>query len=150
MTVSKKVKVLFRIYREDGRIIIKLLGISLKFRNPLINQLADCCCISNIEYFKKQNTNFVHPVGIVIAKGIKIGKNCTIFQNVTIGHKKTTQQSPPPEIGNNVTIYANATIIGNIKIGDNAIIGAGAVVLKDVPEGCIALGNPAIIVKQNI
>ena len=139
---------MFKIYREDGRIIIKHFGVSLKFKNPLINQLADCCSISNIEYFKKQNTNFVHPVGIVIAKGIKIGKNCTIFQNVTIGHKKTTQQSAPPEIGNNVTIYANATIIGNIKIGDNAIIGAGAVVLEDVPEDCIALGNPAKIIRK--
>ena len=87
-------------------------------------------------------------MGIVIAKGVKIGKDCIIFQNVTIGHKKTGEYTNPPEIGNNVTIYANAMIIGDIKIGDNAVIGAGAVVLEDVPEGCIALGNPARITRK--
>mgnify|MGYP003370454530 CR=1 FL=1 len=139
---------MFKIYREDGRIVIKIFGLTMRLRNPFINRLADCCSIANLEYFKKQNTYFVHPLGIVIAKGVKIGKDCIIFQNVTIGHKKTGEYTNPPEIGNNVTIYANAMIIGDIKIGDNAVIGAGAVVLEDVPEGCIALGNPARITRK--
>lgn len=139
---------MFKIYREDGRIVIKIFGLTMRLRNPLINQLSDCCSIANIEYFKKQNTYFVHPLGIVIAKGVKIGKDCKIFQNVTIGHKKTGEYTNPPEIGNNVTIYANAMIIGDIKVGDNAVIGAGAVVLEDVPADCIALGNPAKITRK--
>lgn len=140
---------MFKIYREDGRIVIKIFGLKIRFKNPLINQLADCCSISDLEYFKKQNTSFIHPIGIVIAKGVKIGKNCKIFQNVTIGHKKTTEYTDPPEIGNNVTIYANAMIIGNVKIGDNAIIGAGAVVVEDVPENCMVLGNPAKVARKS-
>ena len=139
---------MFKIFREDGRIVIKIFGLTIRFKNPLVNRLADCCSISDLEYFKKQNTSFIHPIGIVIAKGVKIGKNCIIFQNVTIGHKKTTKHTAPPQIGNNVTIYANAMIIGDVKIGDNAVIGAGAVVLSDVPENCIALGNPAKIIRK--
>jgi acetyltransferase-like isoleucine patch superfamily enzyme len=37
-----------------------------------------------------------------------------------------------------------------IKIGDSVIIGAGAIVTKDVPSGCIVTGNPAKIIKRNI
>ena len=37
-------------------------------------------------------------------------------------------------------------ILGNIKIGDNVKIGAGAVVMKDVPDNCTAVGVPARII----
>ncbi len=45
-------------------------------------------------------------------------------------------------IGNNVWIACNATVIGGVTIGDNAVIGAGSVVTKDIPAGCLAYGNP--------
>jgi len=44
-------------------------------------------------------------------------------------------------IGNNVTLLP-------VKIGRNAVIGAGSVVTKDVPSGCIVAGNPAQIIKH--
>jgi NDP-sugar pyrophosphorylase family protein len=46
-------------------------------------------------------------------------------------------------IGKNVFLGANSVVLPGVKIGDNAIIGAGAVVTKDVPENCVAVGNPA-------
>lgn len=52
-----------------------------------------------------------------------------------------------PIIGNNVYIGAKATIIGGVKIGDKAKIGAGALVIKDVPERCTAVGVPVRIIK---
>lgn len=76
--------------------------------------------------------------GIIISNRVKIGKHCTIFQQVTI-----TQAA---EIGDNVFIGSGAKIIGNVKIGDNAKIGANAVVLKDVPANCTAVGVPARII----
>lgn len=45
-------------------------------------------------------------------------------------------------------IGAGAKILGKIKVGDDAIIGANAVVLCDVPKGCMAVGVPARIVKK--
>ena len=50
------------------------------------------------------------------------------------------------EIFDNVFIGGNATLIGNIKIGPNAIVAAGSVVNKDVKEGTIVAGNPAVVV----
>ena len=100
----------------------------------------------------KQKTLFPHPVGIVIGIDVSIGKGCIIYQNVTIGTKDTNNTINPkyPKIGNNVIIYPNSIIIGDIEIGDNSIIGAGAVVLNNVPEDCVVVGNPASIKKNNL
>lgn len=95
----------------------------------------------------KQKTKLPHPVGIVIGMKVKLGKNCTIYQNVTIGTKDTEDflVGKYPQIGNNVTIYPNAVIIGDITIGDNAIIGANSLVNKSVPANKTVVGNPAKI-----
>ena len=132
-----------KIVQENAHIVIKIFGFKITFKNTFVNQLANMNCITNIEYLKKQGTKFPHPVGIVIAKGVIVGKNCTIFQNVTIGCKKYKT----PVIGDNVCIYPNSIIFGDITIGDNAIIGAGAVVLKDVPANAVVAGNPAKVIK---
>lgn len=70
-----------------------------------------------------------HPNGIVIHPGARIGCNCLIFQQVTIG--ATTKGIPT--IGGHVDIGAGAKIIGPVTIGDHARIGANAVVYKDIP-----------------
>src|SRR3546814_19014485 len=52
-----------------------------------------------------------------------------------------------PTLGDGVIVGANATILGPVKVGSNARVGANAVVLKDVPEGCTAVGVPARIIR---
>ena len=84
-----------------------------------------------------------HPNGIVMHAGVKVGPNCLIFQQVTIGSKDDSQ---PPIIGGHVDIGAGAKLIGEINIGNHAKIGANAVVLIDVPEGRSAVGVPAKII----
>lgn len=86
-----------------------------------------------------------HPNGVVIHPGVRIGPNCLIFQQVTIG---TRAVSTPPKIGGHVDIGAGAKILGDVQIGDHACIGANAVVLKDVPAGKTAVGIPAAIVES--
>lgn len=68
--------------------------------------------------------------GIFIAHGAKIGKNCTILQNVTIGSSK----KQAPVIGDNCVIGAGAVIVGGIRVGNNCNIGANCTVFKDVPD----------------
>lgn len=83
----------------------------------------------------------VHLQGIVIAKNAVIGKNCTIFHQVTIGaneHKKKYRSAP--KLGDNVYIGAGAKIIGDIIIGNNVKIGANAIVTKSVPDGYTVTG----------
>ena len=80
---------------------------------------------------------------IVAAK--KIGKNCWINQQVTIGFTNATDR---PVIGDNVVITAGAKIIGNVSVGDNVKVGANAVIVKDVPANCTVV-VPAYIVRKN-
>jgi putative colanic acid biosynthesis acetyltransferase WcaB len=58
------------------------------------------------------------------------------------------QREGYPKIGNNVDIGANSVILGNIEIGTNSIIGAGSIVVKSIPENCVAVGNPAKVIKK--
>jgi len=53
-------------------------------------------------------------------------------------------------IGKRCFIGANAIIMPGVKIGDECVIGAGSIVTKDIPSNCMAVGNPARIIKDNI
>jgi serine O-acetyltransferase len=83
-----------------------------------------------------------HPNGIVIHPRARIGPNCLLFQQVTIGDANGL-----PTIGGHVDVGAGAKILGPIQIGDHARIGANAVVLADVPAGVTVVGIPARPVK---
>ena len=91
-----------------------------------------------------------HGQALVINDGTVFGANCTVRNSTTIGNKqlKDGTYSRAPRFGDRVDIGANAVIIGPISIGDDAVIGAGAVVVKDVPAKCVAVGNPARIVPR--
>lgn len=88
-----------------------------------------------------------HPNGVVIGSGVMIGANCTLYQQVTLGARRSGEVSSAayPHLGDGVTVFAGAKLIGPIRIGDGAIIGANAVVLTNVPSGHRALGVPAIV-----
>lgn len=87
-----------------------------------------------------------HPNGIVIHPRAKVGVNCTIFQQVTLGGRDDKHGAPV--IGNHVIIGAGAKILGDVIVGDHAKIGANAVVLRDVPSRASAVGVPARIIQD--
>ncbi|MGP4983758.1 serine O-acetyltransferase [Corynebacterium casei] len=93
----------------------------------------------------KGTTLGVGGMGIAIHPKSKIGTDCLIGQNVTIGIRGG---GPAPEIGNNVFIGPGAKCLGG-KIGDNAVIGANAVVLKEVPANHVVAGVPARVLHTN-
>jgi len=53
-------------------------------------------------------------------------------------------------IGDCCLIGSGATILPKVHVGKNSIVGAGAVVLKDVPEHVVVAGNPAKIIRENM
>lgn len=54
----------------------------------------------------------------------------------------------PVFIGENVWLGENVVVLPGVRIARNSIIGASAVVTKSIPEGCIAVGNPARVIKR--
>lgn len=84
---------------------------------------------------------------IVFAKSI--GKNFTVYQQVTIGRGRSFDGNDIPIIGDHVTVCAGAIIVGGVRIGNNVTIGAGAVVVRDVPDNTTVVGAPMrVIMKQ--
>lgn len=118
--------------------------------------------------------NIIHPTA-VISKFAKIGIGNIILPNVSIdpetivqnhviinkntslGHnvklEDFSQVSPGCQLGGLVGegtfIGLGSTLLPNIKIGKYSTIGAGAVVTKDIPSKCTAIGIPAKVIKSH-
>lgn len=94
---------------------------------------------------------------IVCTKKISIGDYCAISWGVlildsdfhTVGHSNSLTNTGVV-IGNHVLIGANSSILKNVTIGDGCIVGANSVVRQSVPAGCMVIGNPAVIVRENV
>ncbi len=88
-----------------------------------------------------------HTSGTVIGAS-RIGKNATIYQNVTVGSKILDMGFDPakrPEIGDCVTLGAGCKVLGGIQIGNDTVIGANSVVLNTVKMKSVVVGVPARI-----
>ena len=77
---------------------------------------------------------------IISAK--KIGENCRVYQQVTIGYKGDES----PILEDNVSVACGAKVLGGITMQQNSLAGAGAVVTKDVPANAIVGGVPAKVI----
>lgn len=96
---------------------------------------------------------FPHGItGVFISGGAKIGNNCVIFHQVTIGSNTLNGSIKygSPTIGNNVYIGAGAKIIGKVTIGDNCRIGANCVVCKDVPSNSTVVSQSARVIEKSV
>ena len=72
----------------------------------------------------------------------KIGENCRIYQQVTIGYKGTEA----PTLEDNVSVTCGAKVLGGIRMHSNSLAAAGSVVVKDVPANAIVGGIPAKVI----
>ena len=109
------------------------------------------CYIPSLANIEEKPT-FPHSLyGIFISAGAKIGKNCVIFQHVTIGSNtlKDSKNQGFPTIGDNVFIGAGAVIIGNVKIGNNVRIGANTTITKDIPDNSTVVSSDVKILSSN-
>lgn len=91
-----------------------------------------------------------HGMGVVIGGTAEVGKDCVIFQGVTLGGTGKHKGKRHPTIGNNVLIGAHATLLGPINVGNNVNIGAESVIInRDVPSNSTVVGSPGRIIKLN-
>ena len=85
---------------------------------------------------------FIQHGFATIISAQKIGENCRIYQQVTIGYKG--EDSPVLEDG--VAVTCGAKVLGKVTMHEYSLAAAGAVVLKDVPPKAIVGGVPAKII----
>jgi len=92
---------------------------------------------------------------IRVKKHVKIGHGVAISHDVTIldsdFHPVNGKVNTSPVIiGDHVWIGTRVIVLKGVTIGAGAIIGAGSVVTKSIPGGCLAVGNPAKVIKENV
>ena len=95
----------------------------------------------------------------IISSNTYIADNVMIQFNTVIGHDVTISENSVVsssaiigggvEVGKNTFIGMGVILKEKIKIGSNSIIGMGAVVYQDIPDGMIAIGNPARVTRSN-
>jgi len=88
-----------------------------------------------------------HANGIIIGR-VKMGEDCMIGQNVTLGVRPGVGPECP-RLGDRVFVGPGAVIFGDIKIADEAAVGPLTVVGRNVPPRSLVVGNPMQILKRN-
>lgn len=100
----------------------------------------------------------------VIARGTiaatRIGNHCKIDDNVFIAHNvqvgentviiANSEVSGSVRIGRDAWIAPAVTIIEGVSIGDNSLVGIGSVVIRDIPNDVVAVGNPARVLRNRV
>lgn len=94
----------------------------------------------------------MHPQAIVINRDSRIGARCMIRASTILGNVVDTDGSDKgsPWIDDDVEFGVGAIVIGPVRVGAGARIGAGAVVIRDVPAGRVAVGNPARVLPESV
>lgn len=84
-------------------------------------------------------------------KGMNIGDNVWVLREAMIlAHDHCRSLKADIRIGNNCVIGVRSIIMPGVNIGNQVVIGGGSIVTKSIPDNCIAVGNPAKIIRVNI
>lgn len=138
-------------FENRAKILNELFG---KETKAWIEPPFYCCYGYNItigeDSYVNFNCNFVDDGKINIGKKVMFGPAVTI---ATVGHPinpdmREYMYTDPVTIGDNCWIGAGVTICPGVTIGKNSVIGAGSVVTKDIPENCVAAGNPCRVIRE--
>jgi serine O-acetyltransferase len=85
-----------------------------------------------------------HPVGVTIGFGLTIGSNVTFAGGVVAAARYPDgREQEFATICDDAVLGAHAVLVGPVRVGRNAMVGANSVVLSDVPDDAVVLGNPA-------
>ena len=139
--------------KERNELLRGLLGKS--DGDTFINQPFYCDYGCNIlvgrRFFANFNFTVLDEALVTIGDDCFIGPNVSIYtachSTDPIERNSRREWAKPVTIGDNVWIGGSVTILPGVTIGSNVTIGAGSVVVKDIPDGCVAVGNPCRVVK---
>ena len=132
----------------------------LAYSSPMSNWVVKCQRKRGVKIGKNCHISpyvlidLVYPELIEIGENVTIGSNSMIFAHVnpttneflkSHGYPRTVK---PVVVKNGAIISVGCIIIAGVTIGENAMVGAGSVVTTDIPDNCIAIGNPARVIKK--
>ncbi len=145
IVLAENVRMLGTLHSENnGKIIMgnnTKLGLNSKVVSSDRIVIGDYTAIADNVTIVDNNS---HPVNPVDRRFMRLTPSGSKFRGLKYS------DSAPVIIGENCWIGEFSRVLKGVKIGNNSIVAANAVVTKDVPENCIAAGNPARIVKIDI
>src|SRR4051794_19978445 len=102
--------------------------------------------------FVNWGADFLHARRITVGDFVQIGPNA---QRLPAPHPLADgrrpegwEGSPPITVADDVGLGGGVIVVGGVAIGARTVVGGGAVVSRDRPEGVLAVGNPARVVRQ--
>lgn len=160
----------------DFEYLLKNIDKSVNIFIPIGNNTVRCNLLKKVMQFGFNTPSYIHPT-CNIHESVKIGKCVYILPNsnimpltqlkdfvlismgVNIAHHTVIEEgcffSQGSNIGANIHFeknvfcgIASTVMTGVKKVGENSLIGAGAVIIRDVPDGATVVGNPGKIINQ--